>query len=100
MTELFLLDGAYIHRPKAKKYRAGLPPGEKDMSGSILTRTLKFCDAQCLPVGLVSATLLGLAAPSLGVEASKLGWLAKACVPLIFCELRAHPCSPLRPHSC
>ncbi len=46
----------------------------------------KFVDAQCLPVGLVFAILLGIAIPPIGVYASKGSILSRLCVVVIFSE--------------
>ena len=55
------------------------------MSGeNISTRMLKFADAQCLPLGLVSAVLMGIAIPWVGYSIGTGGYMSIFCVVCLF----------------
>lgn len=51
---------------------------------SLLAKAAKFADAQCLPLGLVSAVLIGAAIPWVGYNVGKGGYVSIFCVIALF----------------
>eukprot|EP00802_Teleaulax_amphioxeia_P016662 Tamp_16786.p1 GENE.Tamp_16786~~Tamp_16786.p1 ORF type:complete len:448 (-),score=70.21 Tamp_16786:93-1292(-) len=51
---------------------------------SVCSKVLKFADAQCLPLGLVSAVLIGAAIPVVGYNVGQGGYVGIFCVVALF----------------